>query len=37
VHHNGFDAQFTTGALNAQGNFPAIRDEDFPEHNVISR
>jgi hypothetical protein len=37
VNNNGFDTEFTAGALNAQGNFPTIRDQDFPEHGAINQ
>jgi len=39
VHNNRPDTQLTAGSLNAQGDFAAIGDEDFPEHggNLLSQ
>ncbi|AMO98662.1 hypothetical protein CAter10_0809 [Collimonas arenae] len=33
MDHHGFDAHFTAGALNAQGNFAAIGNKDFFKHS----
>ena len=32
INHDGLDAEFTAGALNPQGNFASIGDQDFFEH-----
>jgi hypothetical protein len=37
VNNDRLDAEFTASALNAQGNFPTIRDQDFPEHGAINQ
>jgi hypothetical protein len=29
---HGLDTQLAAGTLNAQGDFSAVGDEDFPEH-----
>jgi hypothetical protein len=33
MHDHGLDAEFAAGALDAQSNFSAIGNEDFPEHD----